>query len=273
MTTSNKPVALITGASSGMGKDVALQLLAQGYRVYGAARRIHLMGELEDAGGVALAMDVTDDGSMVAAVKRVTDEAGRIDVLINSAGYGQMGALEDVPMDEARRQMEVNVIGLARVTQLCLPFMRKNGSGKIINISSIGGRISSPLGGWYHASKFALEGYSDALRMEVRPFGIDVTIIEPAGTDSEWIPIAVKEAERHSSHGAYGKLVSSLRTSAAWQRKMPPASSITKLILRALNAKHPRTRYVGVGGAKQILFLRWLLSDRLLDRLIMSTMR
>ena len=172
------PVALITGASSGMGKDFALRLLSEGYVVYGAARRVERMREIETGGGVALTVDVTDDASLTAAVDRIIREQGRIDVLINSAGYGQMGALEDVPMDEARRQMEVNLIGVARLTQLCLPHMRARKSGRIINISSIGGKIATPLGGWYHASKFALEGYSDALRMEVRPFGIDVIVIE-----------------------------------------------------------------------------------------------
>jgi len=269
----NKPVALITGASSGMGKDFALRLLTEGYVVYGAARRVERMRDIEAAGGVALAMDVTDDASLTEAVDRIIREQGRIDVLINNAGYGQMGALEDVPMEEGRRQMEVNLIGVARLTQLCLPHMRARSFGKIINISSIGGKIATPLGGWYHASKFALEGYSDALRMEVRPFGIDVIVIEPAGTDSEWIPIAIEQAVRYSAKGAYAKLVAALRTSPAWQRKMPPPSQITDLVVKALKSRRPRTRYHGGGGAGPILFIRSLLPDRTFDHIIMSTMR
>ncbi len=273
MTIGTKPVALVTGASSGIGKDFALRLLSEGYAVYGAARRIERMRDIEAARGIALEMDVTDDASIVAAIDRIIREQNRIDVLINNAGYGQMGALEDVPMEEGRRQMEVNLIGVARLTQLCLPHMRARKFGKIINVSSIGGKFASPLGGWYHASKFALEGYSDALRMEVRPFGIDVIVIEPAGTDSEWIAIAIEEAERYSAKGAYAKLVAALRTSSAWQRKMPPPTVITNLIVKALKARRPRTRYYGGTGAGPILFLRRHLSDRMFDRLIMSTMR
>lgn len=268
-----KPVALVTGASSGMGKDFALRLLLEGYVVYGAARRVDRMRDIEDAGGFSIKMDVTDDASMVVAVDHIMQEQGRIDVLINNAGYGLMGALEDVPMEEGRRQMEVNLIGVARLTQLCLPQMRERKSGKIVNISSIGGKFASPLGGWYHASKFALEGYSDALRMEVSPFGIDVIVIEPAGTDSEWIPLAIEEAERYSAKGAYAKLVATLRTSSAWNRKMPAPTVITNLVVKALKAKRPDARYHGGNGAGPVLFLRWLLPDSMFDRIIMSTMK
>nr|WP_063570548.1 oxidoreductase [Luteibacter rhizovicinus] len=268
-----KPVALITGASSGMGKDFALRLLSEGYSVYGAARRIDRMQDIETAGGTALALDVTEDATMVAAVERIVREHGRIDVLINSAGYGQMGALEDVSVEAARRQLEVNLIGLARLTQLCLPHMRARMFGKIINISSIGGKCAFPLAGWYHASKFALEGYSDALRMEVRPFGIDVIVIEPAGTESEWFPVAIAEVEQHSAKGAYSKLVEAMKNSPSWGRKMSPVEVITHLVVKALKAKTPRPRYHGASGAGLILFLRHMLSDRMFDRLVMSQFR
>jgi NAD(P)-dependent dehydrogenase (short-subunit alcohol dehydrogenase family) len=195
-----KPVALITGASSGMGKDFALRLIAEGYVVYGAARRVERMDDIVAAGGTALAMDVTDD-AMVAAVDQVIREQGQIDVLINNAGYGQLGALEDVPIEEGRRQMEVNLIGAARLTQLCLSHMRARRSGKIFNISSIDGKFAIPLGGWYHASKFALEGFSDALRNEVCPIGIDVIVIEPGGIETAWSAIATKVVERYSAKG------------------------------------------------------------------------
>src|ERR1700744_4217571 len=219
--TIGKPVALVTGASSGMGKDFALRLLSEDYCVYGAARRIERMQDIEVAAGIALAMDVTDDATMVAAVDRIIREQGRIDVLINNAGYGQMGALEDVPIEFARRQMEVNLFGAARLTQLCLPHMRARKFGKIFNISSIGGKIVTPLGGWYHASKFALEALSDSLRNEVRAFGIDVVVIEPGGIESEWGGIAEEEAARHSSQGVYAPLAEKMRKVLIGQGRMP----------------------------------------------------
>ncbi|NIF70924.1 SDR family NAD(P)-dependent oxidoreductase [Burkholderia sp. Ap-962] len=270
MTTGIQPVALITGASSGMGKDFALRLLAEGYIVYGAARRVEKMRDLEAAGGFTLAMDVTDDATMVAGIERIIREQGRIDVLINNAGYGQMGALEDVPLDAARRQIEVNLMGVARLVQLSLPHMRARKFGKILNISSIGGKCAFPMAGWYHASKFALEGYSDALRMEVRKFGIDVVVIEPAGTDSEWFPVAIAELERYSSKGAYGSFVEAIRNSPSWKRKMSAPKVITDLVVKALKASSPRPRYHGASGSGMILFLRRVLSDRLYDRLVLS---
>jgi NAD(P)-dependent dehydrogenase (short-subunit alcohol dehydrogenase family) len=256
-----------------MGKDFALRLISEGYAVYGAARRVELMGDIEAAGGTALAVDVTDDATMVAAIDRIIAEHARIDVLINSAGYGQYGALEDVPIEAGRRQMEVNLFGAARLTQLCLPHMRARNFGKIFNISSIGGKIAMPLGGWYHASKFALEGYSDALRNEVRPFGIDVIVIEPGGIESEWSGIANQEGERHSAKGAYAGLAEKIRKMQANLRSLPPPRVISDLIVKALRARRPRTRYHGGMLAGPMLFLRRWLPDRALDRVIMLALR
>ena len=149
--------------------------------------------------------------SIVEVVERIARASGRIDVVVNAAGYGQYGALEDVPMEAARRQMETNLFGLGRVVQLCLPIMRSQGSGRILNISSIGGKFAMPLGGWYHASKFALEAYSDALRNEVRQFGIDVMVIEPGGIESEWEKIAGDGARRLSGDGPYADMVAKFR--------------------------------------------------------------
>jgi NAD(P)-dependent dehydrogenase (short-subunit alcohol dehydrogenase family) len=267
MNSKKRPVALITGASSGLGMDFALRLIKEGYTVYGAARRVDRMNEIEAAGGLTLALDVTDDRSMVDAVARILDEQGRIDVLINNAGYGQFGALEDVPIAEGRRQMETNLIGVARLTQLCLPTMRAQRSGRIINISSIGGKLAMPLGGWYHASKFALEGLSDSLRNEVRPFGISVVVIEPGGVQSEWASIATGEATRYSIGGAYADLVKSFNKMQG-SLKLPPASVISDLIVKALRAKRPKARYKGGHLAVPLLFVRRLLSDRMFDRLI-----
>lgn len=273
MNMKNKPVALITGASSGMGKDFALRLIAEGYTVYAAARRLERMQDIAEAGGLPLAMDVTDDASMVKAVSRILDEQGRIDVLINNAGYGQYGALEDVPVAEGRRQMETNLIGLARLTQLCLPAMRAQGRGRIFNISSIGGKLATPLGGWYHASKFALEGYSDALRNEVRRFGIDVVVIEPGGIASEWSGIATDEAQKHSGAGAYAPMVKKFSTMQKDMRKPPGPRVISDLIVKALRSRRPRARYHGGFLASPLLFLRRHLSDRLFDLVISSAFR
>jgi len=256
-----------------MGKDIALRLVSAGYVVYGAARRVERMKDIEAAGGTALSVDVSDDATMAAAVDRIVAERGRIDVLINNAGYGQFGALEDVPIDVGRRQMEVNLIGAARMTQLCLPHMRARKSGNIVNISSTGGKVASPLGGWYHASKFALEGYSDTLRNEVRPFGIDVVVIEPGGIETEWGGIAAEEAERYSGKGAYADLVVKMQRVMTGLGKMPSPRVVSDLIVQALEAKRPRTRYHAGRLAGPILFMRRWLSDRALDRLIMLTLR
>ncbi|OCJ12334.1 short-chain dehydrogenase/reductase [Rhizobium sp. AC27/96] len=270
---SSRPVALITGASSGIGRDFALRLLREGYIVYGAARRVDRMQNIVSAGGVSLAMDVTDDHSMTAGVETVMRDHGRIDVLINNAGYGQYGAIEDVPLDLARRQMEVNLFGLARLTQLCLPHMRARKSGTIFNISSIGGKIYTPLGGWYHASKFALEGWSDVLRNEVQSFGINVVVIEPGGIESEWSGIATQEAERLSGNGTYAQLVRGFIRAQKGMRGAPPPDVISDLIVKALKARRPKTRYSAGRMARPLLLLRRWLSDRMLDRLIMTAFR
>jgi NAD(P)-dependent dehydrogenase (short-subunit alcohol dehydrogenase family) len=266
-----KPVALVTGASSGMGRDIALRLLAEGYAVYGAARRVDRMTGIEAAGGTALMLDVTDDGLMVHAIEQMTRERGRIDVLVNAAGYGQYGALEDVPMAEARRQMETNLIGAARLTQLCLPLMRAQEHGRIVNVSSIGGKFALPLGGWYHASKFALEGYSDALRNEVGQFGIDVVVIEPGGIASEWEAIAGDAASRFSGSGPYRNMVTKFREMQG--RKAPTPSVVSDMVIKALKAPRPATRYSGGLAARPLLFLRRCLSDRMFDRLVMLAFR
>lgn len=256
-----------------MGMDFALRLIAEGYMVYGAARRADKMGAIEAEGGKAIILDVTDDASMVAGVDRIIQEQGRIDVLINNAGYGQFGALEDVPMEEGRRQMETNLIGPARLTQLCLPHMRARKFGKIFNISSIGGKFATPLGGWYHASKHALEGYSDALRNEVRQFGVDVIVIEPGAIESEWAGIAADEAERYSGQGVYAGMVAKFRKWQSGDRKEPPPRVISDLIVKALKANQPATRYHGGGSAGLLLSMRRRMSDRMFDEVVMSTFR
>lgn len=266
-----KNVILITGASAGMGKDFAKELLKDGNIVYGAARRVDKMDDIKALGVKVLEMDVTDDASMVKGVESILKAEGRLDVLINNAGFGSYGALEDVNMSDAKYQMEVNVFGAARLTQLVLPSMRKHKYGRIINISSIGGKVSLPFGGWYHASKFALEAISDALRNEVKQFGIDVVVIEPGGIESEWSNIAKDNLVKVSGDTVYsamaGKLAGSLRDV---EGKVPGPQVITKLVKKAIYSKQPKTRYSGGYMAGPLLFMRKILSDRMLDKMIMS---
>ncbi len=270
MTTTTK-VALVTGASSGIGEATARQLAAAGFTLYAAARRAERLQKLTQAGIHPIAMDVTDDASMQAGVQAILTEQGRIDVLVNNAGYGSYGALEDVPMEEARAQMEVNVFGAARLTQLVLPAMRAQRSGTIVNVTSMGGKITTPLGAWYHATKFALEAISDCLRMEVAPFGIDVVVIEPGGIRTEWGGIAADKVRAVSSHGPYapqGNAVASSLTSESTRRRSSPPELIATTITKAVTARRPRTRYAVGYGAKPMIFLHGLLPDRTFDTFI-----
>ncbi|TFH54120.1 oxidoreductase [Actinomyces viscosus] len=268
---SSNRTALVTGASSGIGEDTARKLQALGYTVYGAARRTDRLQALAADGIRPLAMDVTDDASMSAGVDRILAETGRIDVLVNNAGYGSYGAIEDVPIDEARRQFEVNVFGLARLTQLVTPHMRTQGSGTIINISSMGGKLTTPLGGWYHATKYAVESLSDALRMELRPFGIDVVVVEPGGIRTEWASIAADHLEATAEGSAYAeqiKAVAGAMRSESNQRRYSPPEVIARTVGKIVTARHPRTRYAVGFMAKPLIAARRVLPDRAFDHLI-----
>lgn len=264
-------VALVTGASSGIGEATARKLQTLGYTVYGAARRADRLQKLADAGIKPLTVDVTDDGSMTSGIEQILADEGRIDVLVNGAGYGSYGAIEDIDIDEGRRQFEVNVFGAMRLVQLVLPTMRRQKSGTIVNITSMGGKIYTPLGGWYHATKFALEALSDCLRLEVRPFGIDVVVVEPGGIQTEWGAIAADHVEETSGHGPYAAqakaVAKSLRSEANANRNSPP-SVVADAIGRAVTAARPRTRYVIGYGAKPLISARNVLSDRQFDSLI-----
>jgi len=263
--------ALVTGASSGIGEATARRLLADGYKVFVAARRVDRMANLASLGATLLPLDLTDDASIVAAVATIKTAAGRLDVLVNNAGYGSYGALEDVPLDEARRQFEVNVFGLARLCQLVLPMMRAQKSGKIVNVTSIGGKIWEPLGSWYHATKYAVEGLSDCLRVEVGRLGIDVVVIEPGAIRTEWAGIAREGLLQMSGNGAYAeqtKRHARMLATADTSNLASPPEVVAKTILRAVSARRPKTRYATGGGARTILFLNKILSDRMFDRLI-----
>jgi NAD(P)-dependent dehydrogenase (short-subunit alcohol dehydrogenase family) len=263
--------AFVTGASAGIGEATARALLAAGYRVFAGARRLDRMAGLAAAGATLLKLDLTDDVSIVAAVNTIKNEAGRIDVLVNNAGYGSYGALEDVPVDEGRRQFEVNAFGLARLCQLVLPMMRAQRSGKIVNVTSIGGKIWEPLGAWYHATKFAVEGLSDCLRVEVAPFGVDVIVIEPGAIRTEWAGIARDGLLQMSGGSAYAELAkrhARMLATADTSSLASPPEVVARTIVRAVTARRPKTRYATGGGARTILFLRKILPDRMFDRLI-----
>jgi NAD(P)-dependent dehydrogenase (short-subunit alcohol dehydrogenase family) len=263
--------AFVTGASAGIGEATVRALLAAGYRVFAGARRLDRMADLVAVGATLIKLDLTDDASIVAAIEAIKSEAGRIDVLVNNAGYGSYGALEDVPLAEGRRQFEVNVFGLARLCQLALPMMRAQKSGKIVNVTSIGGKIWEPLGAWYHATKFAVEGLSDCLRVEVAPFGVDVIVVEPGAIRTEWAGIAREGLLQMSGGTAYAELAkrhARMLATADTSRLASPPEVVARTIVRAVSARRPKTRYATGGGARTILFLRKILSDRMFDRLI-----
>lgn len=265
---------LVTGASAGIGNATAIYLAQNGYKVYGGARRVEKMQSLKEYGITPIALDVTSDESLLAVVQQITAATGGIDILVNSAGLGSYGALEDVPMAYARNQMEINLFAVARLTQLVLPGMRKNRYGKIINISSIGGKVGIPLGSWYHASKFAIEGMSDSLRNEVRQFGIDVIVIEPGGTKSEMIGMGTDELLRVSGNTVYGNLAKRVKNMyAGAEKNAVDAVVIAQLIKKGIEAKRPKERYIGGAMAKPMLFMRKILSDRLFDKMLMNQMK
>jgi NAD(P)-dependent dehydrogenase (short-subunit alcohol dehydrogenase family) len=267
-------IVLITGASSGIGRATALELLRAGHTVYGGARRVESLDAVSDAGGHPLAMDVTKDADLERAVRTVLDQEGRIDVLVNNAGFGLYGAAEDVPLDRARYQLEVNLFGPARLTQLVLPHLREQQSGTIVNVSSMGGEITFPLGAWYHASKHALEAYSDALRQEVKRFGIHVVLIQPGLVRTEFGDVTANGVRELSGHGAYRDLADGLANSTeslySEHGKASDPSVVAATIRKAVETASPRPRYPIGYLARPLLALNRLLPARLFDRIATS---
>jgi NAD(P)-dependent dehydrogenase (short-subunit alcohol dehydrogenase family) len=266
-----RKTVLVTGASSGIGKATTQKLIQDGYCVYASARSLDRLKPLASGGARILELDVTEDESMKLGVDRIIHECGRLDILINNAGYGSYGALEDIPIEEARHQFEVNVFGLGRLTQLALPYMRDQSFGKIINITSIGGKIYEPLGSWYHASKFAVEGLSDCLRLELQPFGIDVIIVEPGPIRTEWGSIAIEKLMQRSGHTAYAKAAQTGAKLLAISNDKKVASDpevIAFTISKALKAKRPKARYVAGTGAQFLVTVRKFASDGMMDSLM-----
>ena len=266
-----KKVILITGASSGIGFDAAQTLARQGHRVYAAARRMELMEPLKVDGVQVIRMDVTDEDSMRQGVEAVVQAEGRIDVLVNNAGYGFFGAIETVPLAEARRQLEVNVFGLARLTQLVLPYMRKQKSGRIINTSSIAGKMTFYMGGWYNVTKYSVEAFSDALRMETKPFGIDVVMIEPGAIQTAWGTIAADHLAESSRGTVYEKTAQRMADNMRkiyTEGRISHPSVVRRAICRAVNSRCPRARYRIGKWSTAIVFFHWLLPAKWWDAMM-----
>lgn len=238
-------VILITGASSGMGKVTAKDLIKSGHTVYCAARRIDQMKDLENIGGHLLELDVSNDEQMLKGVNQIIEEQGRVDVLWNNAGFGLYGSVEETSIDDARYQFEVNLFGMARLTQLIVPYMRDKQSGTIINTSSIGGKIYAPLGAWYHASKHAVEGYSDCLRLELEPKGINVVVLEPGAIKTEFPEVMSKQVLGHSGNGPYKEMAERVSNLSLNESGQNGAGSSPSVISRTIqkNYHNEKTRY------------------------------
>lgn len=265
---------LVTGASSGIGKATAIYLAQNGYNVYGAARRTDKLQELKMHGIKPVSLDVTNEGSLVACVEQILKEAGSIDILVNNAGVGYYGSLEDMPIIDAKYQMEVNLFGVARLIQLVLPSMRKNKYGKIVNLSSVGGKVTLPMGTWYHASKFAIEALSDVLRKEVKQFGIDVIVIEPGGTKTEIMEIGGEYLMQVSGKSVYKDLAQGVtKMYTTLEKNAAEPITIAQLIKDGIEADKPKTRYIGGKRTKVMLFMRKILSDKMFDKMVMNQMK
>lgn len=262
---------LITGCSTGIGRATAELLTEKGWRVYATARRLDAIADLAKRGCKTLALDVCDEGSMRAAVAAVEQAEGAVGVLINNAGYGQEGAFEEVPMEEIRRQFETNVFGLIRLTQLALPGMRRQGWGRIVNLSSMGGRLTLPGGAFYHATKYAVEAMSDALRFEVGAFGIAVVVVEPGPIKTQFGDTAVASVRRLDGASPYAAFnaVLAKKIREAYEGPMgrfaAGPEAVARVIERAISADRPRTRYPVTAAARILMGLRRWLPDRAFD--------
>lgn len=271
----NSKIIVITGASSGIGKATALYLLEKGHKVYGLARRVDKMGDIIKKGGVAKEMDVTKHQQVKEVISSIIKTEGRIDVLINNAGYSIYGPIEDTSYEMAKQQFEVNLFGLVEVTKAVLPIMRKQKAGIIFNMSSMGGKIYMPLMGWYGATKWALEGWSDVLRLEVKQFGIKVVIIEPGMVKSELAENTLLHAAE-SKNSAYSELKKTILAGLV-NTFNPDASSdpivVAKVIEKAMDSADPETRYPVGNMAKENIETRASMSDKAYDALVMEQLQ
>ncbi|MGF7436906.1 oxidoreductase [Lentilactobacillus senioris] len=267
-------VAIVTGASSGIGMQIAKNLKRNGFNVFGLARRVDKMNALDDLGINTMYLDVADEDSVDAAIKQIVAQTGRIDVLVNNAGYGSFGAVEEVPLEEGEYQFKVNVFGTMKMIQAVLPTMREQHSGRIINISSVDGKIAQLMGSWYVGSKFAIEGISDALRLELKPFGIDVIVVEPGVVASEWSAVAMDKLVDSSANGPYAGMARQAQNfmTATSQFASQPRV-VARLVDMAAISRRPKTRYAGGAGAKLGLYARKVLPDRAMDALMTAMYR
>jgi NAD(P)-dependent dehydrogenase (short-subunit alcohol dehydrogenase family) len=269
---------LITGCSSGIGRATAEHLAAKDWPVYATARRVESIADLEAAGCQTLALDVTDEASMTAAVERVEADHGAVGVLVNNAGYSQSGTIEEVPMEDVRRQFETNVFGLVRMTQLVLPKMRAQRWGKIVNISSMGANFTFPGGGFYHATKHAVDALTDALRFEVKGFGIDAIIIQPGLIMTNFGERAVGEMESATdggSNGPYADFNKRLAAATKGVYEEGPAAklgggpeTVAKAIEKAITKRRPKARYLVTPSAHLLINEKRLMPDRVWDRFL-----
>lgn len=276
---------LITGCSSGIGEATARRLASKGWPVYATARRIESIEHLAQAGCRLLALDVTDEESMSAAVAEVVREHGAVGVLVNNAGYSQSGAIETVPMDDVRRQFQTNVFGVIRMCQLALPGMRAQRFGRIVNVSSMGANFTFPGGGLYHASKYALEAISDAMRFEVAGFGVDVVVLQPGliltrfgqaasasmdalGRDGGDGDGAADRSPYAAFNATVAKATADVYENPLLARFGGPPDAVAKVVERAIEARRPRTRYRITPSAHALIAQRRLLSDRMWDRMM-----
>ena len=274
MTDISKAV-LITGCSTGIGRAAAERLAGHGHTVYATARRPESIEDLKRAGCRTLALDVTDEGSMRAAVEEVERAEGAVGALVNNAGYSQSGALETVPLDDLRRQFETNVFGLLRMCQLVLPGMRRQHHGRIVNLSSMGGKLTFPGGGAYHATKYAVEAISDVLRFEVRGFGVDVSIIEPGLIKTNFAETSVATvAQEDGPYAEFNRAVAAT-TAGAYQGPLAKLGggpeAVAEVIEKALKARRPRTRYKVTASARILMAQRALMPDRAWDAVVRSS--
>jgi len=265
---------LVTGCSSGIGHATAEHLVDRGWTVYATARRAESIEDLARKGCNTLALDVTDEASMQAAVAAVEQAEGAVGVLVNNAGYTQSGAVETVPMDVVRRQFETNVFGLLRMCQLALPGMRRQGWGKIVNISSMGGKLVFPGGGAYHGTKYAVEAFSDAMRFEVRDFGVDVILIEPGLITTKFGEVGAASVDETDAEGPYAEFNDAVAQGTAdvyeggLARLGGGPEVVAAKIEKAITARRPKTRYPVTASARLALGQRALVSDRMWDRLM-----
>lgn len=273
MPLSRSPI-LLTGCSTGIGRASADLLVKAGYTVYATARRVDTLDELADAGARVLALDVIDEESMVAAVRAVEADHGRVGTLVNNAGYGEYGPVEEADLASVRRMFETNVFGLARMTQLVLPGMRAAGGGLVVNIGSMGGRLAFPVGGYYHASKFAVEGLTDSLRNEVRAFGVDVVLVEPGAIRTNFEETINSSAAVGNPDSPYADLVARVRrvNSGAYDSRLLSVGpdAVARTILKVVEATRPKSRYLVTTSARAMVHARRLGGDRLWDSIVRS---